>query len=131
MQKQIGDVISQVLPLLPVLVFSYAGQILLRRGASAHGPVFLMELIREPLILFRLLFNPVILLGLGLSGIGAIFYLSALSRLELSIALPLLGAVGFLFLPLIGYIFLGEQSGLSRILGIAMISAGMVIVARS
>lgn len=57
-------------------------------------------------------------------------YLFVLSKNDFGVAFPILGALGFLVLPLVGWLTLNETVTLGRIVGTIIIVAGMLIVAR-
>lgn len=121
-----------IIELLIVVCFSYVGQVLMKKGASEIGMVELGALFVNPLSILRsILFNAKIVLGFFSAGLGAIIYLFVLSRVELTIAMPILGAMGFTVLPLIGWIFLHEPPNLGRVIGTLVIAAGMIVVALS
>lgn len=121
-----------ILQSIPVLVFSYSAQILLKRGANSVGVISWSTVLGDPVgVLTSLLFNWSVILGFGLASIGAVLYLLLLSRTDLTIAMPVMGAVGFLVLPVIGRVFLQETASPGRIAGIVIIAIGMIIVARS
>lgn len=123
---------QEILKLLPVLLFSYAGQVLMKHGANEIGPLTWAAIRSSPLsYLMAILFNGPILLGFLLAGVGALFYLYALSQTDLTVAMPILGALGFTVLPIVGRLFLQETMSLQRVGGIAIIVLGMLIVARS
>jgi drug/metabolite transporter (DMT)-like permease len=120
------------LQLVPVLILSYASQVLMKHGVNSIGAISWPLLVADPIrILARLLLNWHVILGFILAGIGAVLYLFALSRTDLTVALPILGALGFLVLPVIGTVFLQETISPQRLMGTLVIAIGMVIVAQS
>ena len=124
--------LQTILQLLPVLVFSYAGQVLMKRGANSTGAISWTLLLAEPIrVLTMVLLNWQVILGFTLAGIGAVLYVFALSRTDLTVALPLLGALGFLVLPVVGTVFLQETISMQRWVGTVVIAIGMLLVARS
>ncbi|WP_293700104.1 MULTISPECIES: hypothetical protein [unclassified Sphingopyxis] len=74
--------------------------------------------------------SPMILLGLGLYGVGALLWLFVLGRAPLSLAYPFVG-IGFILTMLAGAYWLDESLSAARIAGTLMIAAGCVLVARS
>lgn len=74
--------------------------------------------------------SPMVLVGLGLYGVGALLWLFVLGRAPLSLAYPFVG-LGFILTMLAGAFFLGENVSATRILGTLLIAAGCVFVARS
>ena len=61
---------------------------------------------------------------------GALAWISVLSRLDLSLAYPFL-ALNFVLITLISRVFLGETVPTLRWLGILVIVGGILLVARS
>lgn len=74
--------------------------------------------------------SPWVLGGLALYGIGAVAWIAVLSRLDLSLAYPLL-ALNFILITVSSRLFLGESVPTLRWLGMMVICVGIVIVARS
>jgi glycosyltransferase involved in cell wall biosynthesis len=112
---------------LPLILFSCAcaviGQILFKRGALAlppvpFGPSFLMEMAASHLIWG----------GLGLIMLSAVTWLQALARVDLSFAFPML-SLNFVFTALYARLYLGEQLAWTRIGGIALVVAGVLVIA--
>jgi drug/metabolite transporter (DMT)-like permease len=117
---------------LLVLIFSYTAQVLMKKGVNLVGPITWSRFAAEPILLATTLaFNWYILSGILLAGLGAVFYLIVLSKTELTVAAPIMGAVAFILLPLIGKVFLQEVVTPMRILGTFVIAAGMLIIIRS
>ena len=57
-------------------------------------------------------------------------WLVVLKRVEVSAAYPML-SIGYVIAAVLGLVFLGEQVGPMRIAGIALIGAGVVMIART
>nr|WP_310524344.1 EamA family transporter [Polymorphobacter sp.] len=57
-------------------------------------------------------------------------WLVVLSRVEVSAAYPML-SIGYVLAAVMGYFFLGENVGIERIAGIALICCGVLLVART
>ena len=74
--------------------------------------------------------SPWVLLGLTLYGVGAVAWIAVLARLDLSLAYPLL-ALNFVLITLSSRLILGETVPTMRWVGMLVICAGLVIVARS
>jgi drug/metabolite transporter (DMT)-like permease len=116
-------------PIAVSLATSLAGQTVIKlgmnrpeaAGAAGRGPLALVIFILR---------SPEVLLGLGLYGIGALAWIAVLARLDLSLAYPFL-ALNFVLIVLAGRVLLGEAVPPLRWLGVAVIFAGVVLVARS
>ena len=74
--------------------------------------------------------SPMIILGLGLYGVGAVLWLFVLGRAPLSLAYPFVG-LGFILTMLAGTFWLNESLSAVRVAGTLLIAAGCVLVARS
>lgn len=74
--------------------------------------------------------SPMIIVGLGLYGVGALLWLFVLGRAPLSLAYPFVG-MGFILTMLAGAFWLDESVSLARIVGTLLIATGCVLVARS
>jgi multidrug transporter EmrE-like cation transporter len=78
----------------------------------------------------RILTYPRIWLGFTFFGIGAMFWLSVLSRVNLSWAYPML-SIGYILLLIFSALFLKEHVSLIRWVGALVICLGIVLVFRS
>ena len=74
--------------------------------------------------------NPYIIIGLFLYGLSFALWLIVLSKLEVSLAYPLL-SIGYIIMPFVGYLFLDESLSVARIVGICIIIVGVYVVSRS
>jgi multidrug transporter EmrE-like cation transporter len=72
--------------------------------------------------------NMHIVLGLGMYVAGAGLWLLVLSRADISVAYPFVG-LGFVLTMLLGWMFLGEQVGLTRVVGTFLVVAGVYLIA--
>lgn len=115
-----------------VLILSLGGQTLMRKGMKHVGPIAIRAFIKAPFsTTFRMISNPVVFLGVIFAGMGAFIWLIVLSRIDLSVALPILGGLGYLLLPLISVLLLGEHVTVLRLAGTILIVMGVIIVSRS
>lgn len=76
-----------------------------------------------------MVFSPMVLLGLALYGVGTVLWLFALRQLDLSLAYPFV-AMSFVMVAGSGMIFLGEPVQPSRLIGLALIVVGLLVMAR-
>lgn len=93
-------------------------------GADTSGNSSLFGAILETLL------RPGVLGGLALYGIGTVVWLRALARTELSQAYPFVG-LGFVLTAALGYLLFNEALGPSRLIGTALVIAGVFLVGRS
>ena len=103
-------------------------QLLLKAGANAAGPIGGFSALRGAA--FGLATHPGILGGLACYVITVVVWIVALSRVDVSIAYPML-SVGYVLNALLAMWLFGEAVTLQRWLGIAVILVGVTIVARS
>ncbi|MBS0370725.1 MAG: hypothetical protein JSS57_16190 [Proteobacteria bacterium] len=108
---------------------SVAAQFSLKAGMSSEG---VREAMGQPYTLRALLSvftNSYVLAGFLCYGLGAVVWLGVLSKWDVSKAYPLVG-LGFAGTAAVG-ILLGEQVGGLRMIGVALICAGVFLVGRS
>jgi drug/metabolite transporter (DMT)-like permease len=77
--------------------------------------------------LFTVLFNPVIILGFVCFGAGAVVWLFALAKLDLSYAVPLSGLTYILILAA-GVLLFKEPLSTAKIIGTALVAVGIGIM---
>lgn len=111
------------------VILAVAGQLLLKKSMIEFGPINLTTGNLFPLI-FDLFTKPLILFGLSLYGIGTIFWLAALSNVELSYAYPMI-SVSYVLIFLFSWIFFHEHISLTRILAMVIIVFGVYLISRT
>lgn len=109
---------------LIAISMSVAGQWLLKAGALKLGQVNTSNLSSHVL---GILTTPELLMGLTCYGLGAIVYILVLTRVKLSIAGPA-AALIYVFTVLIGYFVFREAIPLSRVIGLGLITCGVLLV---
>ena len=115
-----------ILGLIAIMLLS-AGQTSIKFGLNNIGGVALSEGIGSFL---KLLQTPWVIVGFFCYGLSAVLWLDVLSKLDFSLAFPLVGLT-YVFTLLIGRFFFGEVVGWERVLGVALILAGVFFLARS
>jgi multidrug transporter EmrE-like cation transporter len=78
-------------------------------------------------VLFTVLFNPIIMLGFICFGAGAVVWLFALAKLDLSYAVPLSGLTYILIL-IAGALLFKEPMTAAKIIGTALVAVGVGIM---
>ena len=76
-----------------------------------------------------LLFNAWFIGGMACYAVSIVVWMLVLGKVEVSLAYPLL-SIGYVIAAVIGYFFLGEHVTTYRILGIAIICVGIVVLSR-
>jgi multidrug transporter EmrE-like cation transporter len=79
--------------------------------------------------LFQVFTNWQVFLGLVLYGLSTVFWLSALSKKDLSYVYPFVAGTYILVLAL-SYFVLRESFGLDRVFGAALVLTGLVIIVK-
>ena len=111
---------------IPLLV---GGQALLKVGLNDIGGVSLFD--GNPLgSLLGLFRTPWVILGFVCYGISAILWLDVLSKLDFSMAFPMV-SLTYVFSLIIGRFIFHETVGLDRVVGVLLILAGLFFVIRS
>jgi drug/metabolite transporter (DMT)-like permease len=101
------------------------GQLFLKLGAAKMGSVVADRAIGQVLSIVTI---PELIVGLGFYGIGAVFYILLLTRVDLSIAGPSASLV-YVFSALFGYFIFHDSFSAQKLAGLALIAAGVVLVA--
>jgi len=106
-----------------------AGQVLLKKGMSSMGPLTLSvgELFS---ILWRMATNPYVVLGLSVYLCSTIFWLTALSRVNLSFAYPF-ASLSYVLMLLVSWQLFKEDISLLRLTGSLVIGFGVFLISRS
>jgi drug/metabolite transporter (DMT)-like permease len=115
-----------VLGLAAIMLLS-AGQTSLKFGLNNIGGVSLGEGLAG---LFKLFQTPWIVVGFVCYGLSSVLWLDVLSKLDFSLAFPMVGLT-YVFTLLIGRFFFHETIGWERLLGVALILGGVFFLARS
>ncbi|MDE0185495.1 MAG: EamA family transporter [Candidatus Poribacteria bacterium] len=116
-----------ILLVLNVLL-TVGGQLLLKRGMMAVGPV---QSLRDAIPkLVQALFNPFVIGGISVYGFTMMIWLIILSRVKLSVAYPMI-SLGYVMSILLSWLFLKESVPKIRIIGAVVICIGVYLVARS
>jgi len=122
------NTISFSLVLLGVLL-NAAAQLLLKAGTNSVGQ---FEFSRDNIVPvgWQLVTEPHIMGGLTCYVISVVVWIMALSRVEVSIAYPML-SIGYVVNALAAWWLFGEAVSVTRLAGIGVIIIGVYIVARS
>lgn len=112
--------------LVAIMLLS-AGQTSLKAGLNAIGGV---SLANGPGGLFKLFQTPWVIVGFVCYGLSSVLWLDVLSKLDFSLAFPMVGLT-YVFTLLIGHFFFGEAVGWERMVGVALILSGVFFLIRS
>jgi len=115
--------------ILAGVLLNAAAQLLLKAGTNAVGHFEFSAANIVPIGL-RLALEPFILGGVACYVVSLVVWIMALSRVEVSIAYPML-SIGYVVNAVAAYFLFGEAVTPLRLTGIAVIILGVFIVARS
>ncbi len=111
------------------LCFSVAGELMLKGGMNKAG---VLSLHPDNLLagLWRTFTTPLVLIGFVSVFLASIFWLSVISRIPLSLAYPMM-SLSYVVVVAASALLFREQITPSRVLGVAIIIAGVYVVYRS
>ena len=121
--------VKSLLILLSVIM-GVSGQLRLKMGMGQVGLTDIKGLATLFQIIFGVFTTPLIVAGLAFYAVGSLFWLAVLSRLDLSLAYPML-ALTYVLVPMTAWLFLGEQIPGERWLGIGVIIVGVLIISKT
>jgi len=111
------------------VILNAAAQLLLKAGTNAVGRFEFSAANALPVGL-KLAFEPHILGGIACYVVSVVIWIMALSRVEVSIAYPML-SIGYILNALAAWYLFGEAVTPTRLVGIGIIIVGVYVVARS
>ena len=115
--------------ILALAIITNAGaNIVLKIGMNKAGNININSLTD---IFEKFVSNVFVWLGVLLFAIALLSYSYVLTKLQLSIAYPIMTSVGFLIVILISLLYLGEKLSLLQIGGIGLITLGVWLVSSS
>jgi drug/metabolite transporter (DMT)-like permease len=105
------------------------GQVLLKKGMAGIGPLTL-TFDHLPGILWSFVINPYVVIGLGIYVLSTVFWLTALSHVELSYAYPF-ASLSYVIMLIASWGLFNENISPLRLLGTMVISIGVLLISRS
>lgn len=118
--------VSPYIFMAAAVAFTSVGQVLQKIGSGRVKKEHLDIGLKSILVFL----NPFIIAALVMLFFATVFYLLALSKLPLSIAYPMLSS-GYVLVVLLSKIFLGEDVGARRWIGVLVIIIGIFIIFNS
>ncbi len=122
------NLISFMLVLAGVLL-NAAAQLLLKAGTNGIG-AFAFTADNLVPVGIKVASNPFIVSGLGCYAVSVVVWILALSRVEVSLAYPML-SIGYVVNAVAAWYLFGEALTAQRMIGIGTIIVGVFLVARS
>lgn len=111
------------------IVLTALAQVTLKK-AMLNAPVAWSGVREVAASVIVLLLNPFLIAGMALYAVSIVLWLAVLSRAEVSAAYPM-AAIGFIITAVIAHVTLGEALPVTRMLGIGLICAGVILISRS
>jgi multidrug transporter EmrE-like cation transporter len=111
------------------VLLNAAAQLLLKAGTNAVGRFAYNPESLVP-VAMRLAFEPHIVAGCACYAVSLVVWVMGLSRVEVSVAYPLL-SLGYVLNALAAWYLFGEAVTPMRLMGVAVIVLGVAMVARS
>jgi drug/metabolite transporter (DMT)-like permease len=120
--------LPDILTILAGVLLNAVAQLLLKAGAGAVGPIADLADLRRAAPTLAL--HPAVLGGLACYVVSVGVWIVALSRVDVSVAYPML-SIGYVVNALLAIWLFGEVVSPQRWLGIGVILIGVTLVARS
>lgn len=119
------------LTLVLICVFAgAAGQILWKHGMSNLDEINGLGDLIQIRTIYNIFIDKYVFLGTILYGIALILWLGAMSTLDISFMYPML-SIGYVITAIFAFVFLGEEVGSMRWLGILLVVVGCVLITKS
>ena len=118
-----------ILYILISVLGSAVGQLLLKKGMNSMGPVTL-SLNQFPSVIWQMATNLNVFIGLAIYLVGTVFWLAALSRVDLSFAYPF-ASFNYVVILVASWMMFDEKITLSRFLGTVVIGIGVFLISRN
>jgi drug/metabolite transporter (DMT)-like permease len=114
--------------ILASVALGVIGQMLLKAGLNRIGPLGLREQ-GVAAVAWRIASNPRIWGGLGLYGVSLLFWLAALSQVELGYAYPFI-SLSYVLILVASWAIFREEVSWWRMIGVVAVCLGVFVVAR-
>ena len=111
------------------IFFTVYGQLILKWRISSVGALP-NDFLDKITFLVKLLFDPFIFSGFAAAFIASFFWMAAMTKFELSYAYPFMSGA-FVLVFVLSVLFFNEVVTWQKVLGLALIVAGIVVTSRS
>ena len=116
--------------LIVSVVLATSGQLTLKAAMNSIGRIGTAQVADAGQTIVKAMKEPLLWIGLALFGVSAVFWLVVLSRVNLSVAYPLVGVSYIVIVGLSRFIF-NEHVPTLRWMGVALIALGIALVGLS
>ena len=107
--------------------FNVLGQYSMKQGMRKFGEVTFDNNIL--LTVGKMFLLPNVIIGLSFYAISTVFWLIALSKIELSVAYPML-SIGYILLMILSYFLLNESITLYKVIGTLLVVVGITLISK-
>jgi drug/metabolite transporter (DMT)-like permease len=126
-QKEEKSTLKDIFLIVFSVMLAAVGQFLLKMGMLKVGKMD--DLARAPSTLLGAFTNPLVIAGLSVFAVSALSWLLVLSRVNLSIAYPMV-SLGYVAVVILSHFILKEQIKPITIVGCLVIGLGVFLIAR-
>jgi multidrug transporter EmrE-like cation transporter len=116
--------------ILTGVILNACAQLLLKAGTNALGGAITLNAQNWFGMFVKVLTQWPIIAGLGCYGISVIIWIISLSRTDVTVAYPML-SIGYVISAIGAWMFLGEIVSPQRMLALAVIIVGVILLART
>lgn len=116
--------------ILTGVLLNACAQLLLKAGTNALGGAITLDAQNWFPVFVKVLTQWPIIAGLACYGVSVVVWIIGLSRTDVTVAYPML-SLGYVVSAIGAWLFLGEIVSPQRMLALAVIIAGVVLLARS
>jgi drug/metabolite transporter (DMT)-like permease len=120
---------TAILYILVSVLMGAVGQVLLKRGMSSMGPLTL-DVSQLGRIIWNIGTNPFVIGGLAVYVTSTLFWLAALSRVDLSYAYPFV-SLSYILMLIASWQLFSENISLLRLVGSFVVILGVLLISRS
>jgi len=120
---------TAIIYILVSVLMGAAGQVLLKRGMSSMGPLTL-DVSQLGRIIWSIGTNPFVIGGLAVYVTSTLFWLIALSRVDLSYAYPFV-SLSYILMLVASWQLFSENISLLRLIGSFIVILGVLLISRS
>jgi drug/metabolite transporter (DMT)-like permease len=129
MNRKGSQVTTAIVYILISVLAGAIGQVLLKKGMGSMGPLTL-TLNQLGSVLWRIGTNPYVIIGLAIYVSGTVFWLTALSRVDLSYAYPF-ASLSYVLMLVASWLLFKENITPLRLLGSLIVCVGVFLISRS
>jgi multidrug transporter EmrE-like cation transporter len=116
--------------ILAGVILNACAQLLLKAGTNGLGGAINLTAQNWFSVFVKVLSQPPIIAGLGCYGVSVVIWIVSLSRTDVTVAYPML-SIGYVVSAIGAWMFLGEIVPPQRMLALAVIIVGVVLLART